>query len=52
MKCLGNTLHTDSVMHKIGYHLKLEKAIAMRTDKSIDLHYKKWRTILSKFYTN
>ena len=51
-KCLEHTLHTDSVLHKIEYHIKMEKVIAMRTDKSIDLYYKKWRTILSSFQTN
>ena len=48
-KCLEHTLHTDSVLHKIEYHIKMEKVIAMRADKSIDLYYKKWRTILSSF---
>ena len=51
-KCLEHTLHTDSVLHIIEYHIKIEKVIAMRTDKSIDLYYKKWRTILSSFQTN
>ena len=38
---IKNTLHIDSVMHKIQYHLKLQKVIAMTTDKSIDLYYKR-----------
>ena len=40
------TLHTDSAIHNICCHLKLENVIAVRTDKSNDLWYKKWSIIL------
>ena len=47
-KCSEGTLQVENVIRIIGYYSKLERIVAERRDKNLQLHYDKWSLVSHK----